>query len=107
MFEKFHCADSVCKSLTSCVTKMFHLCCPLFTVPADSQLMAMQLLMCFYMDVYLLVNHFYIIGFCVFSGLYVLHNYLPYRVLYSIFTNFHVMSAKDTLETYLQLEAYY
>lgn len=78
-------------------------------MPADSQLMAMQLiiLMCFYMDVFVGESFLYNRGFCVFSGIHALHNYLPYKVLYSIFTNSHVMSAKDTLETYLQLEAYY
>lgn len=39
-------------------------------------------------------------GFCVFTC-------LPYEVLCCIFTNFSVMSAKDMLETYLQLEAYH
>lgn len=50
---------------------------------------------------------FYLEEVFVFSGFLVFHHCLPYKVLYCIFTNFPVMSAKDTLETYLQLEAYY
>lgn len=46
-------------------------------------------------------------GFCFFSEFHVFHHCLPYKVLYCIFNNVPVMSAKDTLETYLQLEAYY
>lgn len=85
-------------------------CCLAFTVPAGSRLMAMQLIiiLCLYMGVCWLLNLFYVEEvFCVFSGFLVFHHCLPYKVLYCIFTNFPVMSAKDTLETYLQLEAYY
>lgn len=80
-------------------------CCQALTVPAGSQLMALQLVVvfCLYMGVCWLLNLFFFLcnrGFCVSTS-------LPYKVLYCIFTNLPVMSAKDTLETYLQLEAYH
>lgn len=45
--------------------------------------------------------------FCLFSRFLVCHHCLPYKLLFCIFTNFTVMSAKDTLETYRQLEPYF
>lgn len=89
-----------CSFLTSCVTEMFHALPTRHSAcrqPINGNAIYHFIV---FLHGSIFVAEAFLYNSFVYSGFYVCHNCSPYKVLYSIFTNVSVMSAKDTLEAH-------